>query len=86
MFIFGKDVFKNIFFMIIFVDYEYFFVMNVIEKVNILYEKFFKFNNLVLFVKYVESKENFNEIIWKMGFDLFRSFFVIFVKLESVSF
>lgn len=72
--------------MIIFVDYEYFFVMNVIEKVNILYEKFFKFNNLVLFVKYVESKENFNEIIWKMGFDLFRSFFVIFVKLESVSF
>lgn len=60
--------------------------MNVIEKVNILYEKYFKFNNLVLFVKNVESKENFNEIFWKMGFDLFRSFFVKFVKLESVSF
>lgn len=83
--IFGKDVSKNIFLMITSADYQYPPVMNAIEKANIPYEKYFKFNNSALFAKNAESKENFNEILWKMGFDSFRSFFAKFAKSESVS-
>ena len=83
--IFGKDVSKNIFLMITSADYQCPPVINAIRKANVPYEKYFKFNNSALFAKNANTKEKLNEILWKMGFDSFRSFFAKFARSKSVS-
>lgn len=60
------------------------FVLEVVKEVNILnyMEKFFKFNNLVFYVENYELGEvGFDKMFWKMGFVLFKNFFLEFFKV-----
>lgn len=85
--IFGKDVVKNIFTVVTFADYQSVPpVMEAISKAEISSQKYYKFNNLVLFSNNTEETvEMFNEVLWKMGAGSFKTLFAEIEYSESVS-
>jgi len=85
--IFGKDVVKNIFTVVTFADYQSVPpVMEAISKADISSQKYYKFNNLVLFSNNTEETvEMFNEDLWKMDVSSFKTLFAEIEYSESVS-
>ena len=87
--LFGKDVAKNIYFLVTFADVSKPQVLAGIQAAKLPYEGFFKFNNSVLYIcKSAEDGDNnsddlddddeddnvFNDMYWKMGERSYRSF------------
>lgn len=81
--IFGKDVENNFFIMITFADGKNPPVLEAIEKAQIAYDSFFKFNNSALFAD--NAKSGFDEMFWQMGHQSFKDFFAKFSATNSVS-
>ena len=81
--IFGKDVENNFFMMITFADGKNPPVLEAIEKAQISYDSFFKFNNSALFAD--NSKGGFDEMFWQMGRESFKHFFAKLSTTNSVS-
>lgn len=81
--IFGKDVENNFFMMITFADGKNPPVLDAIEKAQITYDSFFKFNNSAPFAD--NSKGGFDEMFWQMGRESFKDFFAKFSTTNSVS-
>ncbi|XP_078354562.1 uncharacterized protein LOC144639170 isoform X1 [Oculina patagonica] len=81
--IFGKDVENNFFMMITFADVKRPPVLEAIEKAQISYDSFFKFNNSALFAD--NAKSSFDEMFWQMGHQSFKEFFAKFSATKSVS-
>ena len=84
--IFGKDVAKNIFMMLTFADSQRIPLLEVIHKVDVPSDKYFKFNNSALFAENSEeTEEMFDAMFWKMGVRSFENFLLEFNNSESVS-
>ena len=98
--LFGKDVAKNINFLVTFADASKPQVLAGIQAAKLPYEEFFKFNNSVLYIcKSVEDGDNkddldddaddddneFNDMYWKMGERSYRSFLNALDKTQSRS-
>ncbi len=96
--LFGKDIAKNIYFLITFADARTPQVMSGILEAKLPHEGFFKFNNSVLFTckpkedasqhdasDDEEDDSEFNEIYWKMGTKSYKSFLDTLGRTESRS-
>lgn len=85
--IFGKDVVRNMFTMVTFADCQSFPpVMDAIKKADVIpSQKYYKFDNWVLFAGNIEETEIFNEKLWKMGFSSLKTLFEELETSESVS-
>ena len=79
---FGKDVVENIFTMVTFADCQSVPpVRKAINKANIPSQKYYNFNNLVLYADNTEETEEMsNGVLWKMGV---RSFKTLFAEIEN---
>ncbi len=80
--VFGKDVAKTIFMMLTFSDCQRNPLLEVINKVDVQSDKYFRFNNSALFA---EKSEETEEMFWKMGVCSFQTCFPEFENSESVS-
>ena len=98
--LFGKDVAKNIYFLVTFADASKPQVLAGIQAAKLPYEGFFKFNNSVLYIcKSTEDGDNnsddlddddeddnvFNDMYWKMGESSYRSFLNALENTQSRS-
>ena len=92
---FGKDVAENIFILTTFADGQTPPVMEAIKKAKIPAQKFYRFNNSVIFSDNTETAQknedeededdHFYKMFWKMGARSFKAFFCDFEKSRSVS-
>lgn len=80
--IFGKDMGNSIFMMVTFADGQQPPILTAIEKANISYQRFFKFNNSALFAANTDS--SFDQMFWRMGEVSFQEFFCQFQSTKGV--
>ena len=81
--IFGKNMENNIFMMVTFADGQHPPVLTAINKAQISYRTFFKFNNSALFA--ANTSSGFDQMFWQMGVASFDEFFCQFQSVESVN-
>ena len=84
LFVFGKDVAKNIFLMITFADGMKHPVLDAVKAANMPYQAFFKFNNSALFAS-KSADEEFDKMFWKKGTKSFDEFFKQFSIAQAQS-
>ena len=81
LFIFGKDIAKNIFLMVTFADGQKPPVVAAAEAAGIpCSDAIYKFNNLALFAPNDDDEDNFDKMFWKMGYVSFKNFFYWFLQ------
>ena len=86
LFIFGKDIAKNIFLMVTFADGQKPPVVAAAEAAGIpCSDAIYKFNNSALFAPNDDDEDNFDRMFWKMGYVSFKKFFSQFEKATSAS-
>ncbi|CAG0883262.1 unnamed protein product [Darwinula stevensoni] len=73
--VFGRDVIDNIYVLITFSDNKVPPVLTAMEKTNMPYKKYFKFNNAVLFADKQSECAEGDKICWDMGVTNFKCFF-----------
>lgn len=95
--IFGKDIEGNIFLMTTFADAQTPKVLGAVREARVPYAKYFKFNNLALYVKQSaaeigdegeddsEDEREGIKLSWKMGTKNFKRFYKTFDKVEAKS-
>ena len=96
--LFGKDIAKNIYFLLTFADARKPQVLTGIEEANLPYVTFFKFNNSVVFTcksgdgnddadetEDEDDDTKFNEMYWKMGCKSYKAFLNTVSNAESRS-
>ena len=86
MSMFGKDVAKNIFMLLTFVESQKQALKDVFNKTGVPSDKFFILNNEALYAENTEDADDmFNAVFWKMSFRSFKSLFQQLENSESVS-
>ena len=80
--LFGKDIAENIFLLLTFADGQPAQVLSAIKAAQVPYKDSFKFNNSVL---YVDSKDMFSEMFWKMGITSLEIFMTELGKVTARS-
>ena len=86
MLMFGKDVAKNIFMLLTFVESQKQALKDVFNKTGVPSDKFFILNNEALYAENTEDADDmFSAVFWKMSFRSFKSLFQQLENSESVS-